>query len=181
MFGAAVAATVGVAQHLHGSQRAVCLGLGAGLCYGVNSALTKTFAHLVPEGPIAVLTHWEPYAPRIATFVGLWPRESMFQGAEIGAGLPVNETVEPITASALGIALFHESINVGARGNLMLLCVAAIIAVACAGVSRKATPRTFTEQPPPRDPRESRSRAQGWRLRRAASSPGSGSTAGRRR
>ncbi len=131
VFGAAVGAVVGVAQHLHGPHRAVCLGLGAGLCYGVNSALTKTFAHLVTQGPLAVLTHWEPYALAVATFTGLWLAQSMFQGAEIGAGLPINETVEPITASVLGIALFHETIDIGAAGNVLLLALAAATAAAC--------------------------------------------------
>jgi drug/metabolite transporter (DMT)-like permease len=144
VLGVAVAATIEIAHHLHGSQRAVCLGLGAGLCYGVNSALTKTFAHLVPEGPVAVLTHWEPYALAIATFTGLWLAQSMFQGAEIGAGLPVNETVEPITASVLGIALFHESLNLGARGNMLLLLVAALVALACVWRLSQTDADTFT-------------------------------------
>jgi drug/metabolite transporter (DMT)-like permease len=131
VFGSAVVASILTARHLSGSHRAVCLGLGAGLCYGVNSALTKTFAHLVTQGPIAVLTHWEPYALTVATFTGLWLAQSMFQGAELGAGLPINETVEPITASILGIILFHETINVGAMGNVMVLLVAALTAAAC--------------------------------------------------
>ncbi len=131
VFGATVVGCVGVARHLHGAQRAVCLGLGSGLCYGVNSALTKTFARLVPHGPVAVLTHWEPYALAIATFTGLWLAQSMFQGAKIDAGLPVNETVEPIVASVLGIALFHETIDVHGATNVVVLLFAGVIALLC--------------------------------------------------
>jgi drug/metabolite transporter (DMT)-like permease len=132
VFGAAVVATIGVAQHLHGAHRAVCLGLGSGLCYGVNSALTKTFAHLVAQGPIAVLTHWEPYALALTSILGLVLIQSMFQRAALGAGLPVNETLEPLIAAGIGILLFHESIDAhSAYGNAlvalsivaMLICV----------------------------------------------------------
>jgi drug/metabolite transporter (DMT)-like permease len=127
--GAVIAVSIACASRLRGGPRATWLGVASGVCFGVNSALSKTFVHLVPHGPVTVLTHWEPYALAATSILGLVLIQSMFQRAALGAGLPVNETLEPLLAAGIGILLFHESIDAhSSYGNaLVALAIVAMI------------------------------------------------------
>ena len=67
----AIAIAIGCAQRSTGGPRATWLGVASGLCFGLNSAFTKSFVHLIPQGPIAVLSHWEPYGLAVTSIGGL--------------------------------------------------------------------------------------------------------------
>lgn len=108
---ATVVLCVGVGRRRSGSQRALVLGLGAGVCFGVTAALTKTFVHLLAHGIVPMLQHWEPYALAVATLAGFLIQQSSFQAGSLAASIAALEVTEPIVATALGIGLFNERIH----------------------------------------------------------------------
>ncbi len=137
--GGVIALAIGFARRLTGGPRATWLGVASGVCFGLNSALSKTFVHLVPRGPVTVLTHWEPYALAITSILGLVLIQSMFQRAALGAGLPVNETLEPLVAAGIGILLFHESIDAhSAYGNALVALAIVAMVVSVTRLARTA-------------------------------------------
>lgn len=129
---AVIACGFAVVRNLRGTPRAVCLGVMSGVCYGSTSAFTKSFAHWFAQNPVSIFWHWESYGLAITTFLGLWLSQSMFQGVSIAVGLPLNETLEPITASAIGAFVLHESLrgeSAAANTTIALSIVAMLLAV----------------------------------------------------
>jgi hypothetical protein len=136
--GLSVLATLG-AGLFTGGPRATCLGLAAGVCNALMSAFSKTFVTLVPHGPVAVLRHWESYGLAVTAIGGLVLIQSMFQNADLAAGLPLNETVEPLLAAFLGASLFGETINGRTNFDNVLIGVAVVMMIASvAHLSRSA-------------------------------------------
>jgi drug/metabolite transporter (DMT)-like permease len=93
-----------------GPRRALLLGAGAGILFGVTGAVTETTGHLLGHGVVHVLTNWAPYALIIATLAGLLLNQSAFQAGELRWSLPVITILEPLVAIAIGEFMFGEHI-----------------------------------------------------------------------
>jgi len=93
-----------------GPRRALALGAGAGVLFGVTGAVTETTGHLLDHGLEHVLTSWVPYALIIATAAGLLLNQSAFQAGELRWSLPVITILEPLVAIAIGELMFGEHI-----------------------------------------------------------------------
>ncbi len=102
---------VAVGRRRSGPQRALLLGLAAGVSFGVTAALTKTFVHLLGAGVVPMLQHWEPYTLAVAAISGLVLAQSSFQAGSLAASIAALEVAEPVVAAALGIGLFQERLH----------------------------------------------------------------------
>ena len=100
-----------VAMRSSGALRASLLALAAGTMFGVAAPLTKAFVHLLPDGPITVLTHWEPYGLAVFTLTGLIVLQSAFQAGELQVSVPFLEAAEPVVASVIGVVLLGERLR----------------------------------------------------------------------
>jgi drug/metabolite transporter (DMT)-like permease len=147
-----IALSIAAAQRFTGASRATLLGIASGVCFGLNSALSKSFVHLIPQGVGVVLTHWEPYALAVTSILGLVLIQSMFQRAELGAGLPVNETLEPLIAAGIGIVLFHESIDAHSAWGNMLVALAIVGMFVCVTRLAREANDLYEDVAPPLTP-----------------------------
>ena len=111
VIGTTIAVCVVAGQRVAGARRALLLGLAAGISFGVSAALTKTFVHLLGQGVIPMLQHWEPYALAVATLGGLLLAQSSFQAGSLSASVAALEVAEPLVAAALGIGLLDEHVK----------------------------------------------------------------------
>jgi drug/metabolite transporter (DMT)-like permease len=96
-----------------GPRRAVALGAGAGILFGVTGAVTETTGHLLDHGIAHVLTSWAPYALVVAGVGGLMLNQSAFQAGALRWSLPVITILEPLVAILIGELMFHEHIAAG--------------------------------------------------------------------
>jgi drug/metabolite transporter (DMT)-like permease len=110
----AVVAAVVRAAGPSGPRRALALGAGAGVLYGVTGAVTETTGHLLDHGIAHVLSSWAPYALVVAAVAGLLLNQSAFQAGELRWSLPVMTILEPLVAIAIGEFMFGEHIAGGA-------------------------------------------------------------------
>ncbi len=76
----AIAVCVGVGSRLSGPPRALFLGIGAGISFGVSVVFTKTFVHLLGGGIPFMLSHWEPYALAASALGGLLLAQQLLPG-----------------------------------------------------------------------------------------------------
>jgi uncharacterized membrane protein len=97
-----------------GRRRAVLLGTGAGLLFGITGALTETTGHLLDHGIVHVLASWTPYALILAGVAALILNQSAFQAGRLEWSLPVMTILEPLTAIVIGEFMFGEHIAGGA-------------------------------------------------------------------
>jgi drug/metabolite transporter (DMT)-like permease len=105
------AVAVGVGRMTSGTLRAVLLAVAAGTMFGLMSAITKTATTELSHGIVNVLTSWPPYALAVTAILALIVVQSAFQSGPLAASMPILDTLEPLTAAAIGVAIFGESLR----------------------------------------------------------------------
>jgi drug/metabolite transporter (DMT)-like permease len=119
-----------------GRPRAMLTGLGAGLVFGIQDALTRqTLQILNSNGVGAMFTTWAPYALVGAGAIGIWLMQSAFNSGPLPMSLPAISAGEPLVGIFLGVLVFGDRIQV-APGELALQAggiVALIVGVILVG------------------------------------------------
>jgi hypothetical protein len=108
---AAVAVQTG--HRSKGQVRATLTGLGAGLVFGIQDALTRQTLEILQGNSVtALFTAWAPYALVGAGIVGIWLMQNAFSAAPLHASLPAIAAGEPLAGIALGIVVFGDRIQI---------------------------------------------------------------------
>jgi len=109
------------AGRLHpGRARAMLTGVGAGLLFGIQDALTRqTLEILGSNGVGAMFTTWAPYALVGAGAIGIWLMQSAFNAGPLPLSLPAIAAGEPLVGLLLGVLVFGDRIQVS-PGELAL-------------------------------------------------------------
>jgi drug/metabolite transporter (DMT)-like permease len=96
-----------------GPARATLTGLGAGLVFGIQDALTRQTLEILQGHPVTVLfTNWPPYCLLATGIVGLWLMQNAFSAGPLHASLPTIAAGEPVAGIALGIVVFGDRIQI---------------------------------------------------------------------
>jgi drug/metabolite transporter (DMT)-like permease len=100
--------------------RAMLTGVGAGLVFGIQDALTRqTLQILQSNGISGVLTTWAPYALVGAGATGIWLMQSAFSAGPLQVSLPAISAGEPLVGILLGVLVFGDRVQV-APGELAI-------------------------------------------------------------
>jgi drug/metabolite transporter (DMT)-like permease len=126
---AGVAAWVG--SRNRGGVQAVMFGVGAGLGFGLASALTKQFTDLVGNGVLSLLGSWELWALLAAGLVGLALGQSALRTGALAPAMAATNAVNLLSSVTLGITVFGERLQ---HGNGRLVLVGVALAVVLVGV-----------------------------------------------
>ena len=96
-----------IGHRKQGHSRATLTGLGAGLVFGIQDALTRQTLEILQRHPWTYLfTVWEAYCLLATGIVGLWLMQN--------ASLPTIAAGEPVAGIALGIVVFGDRIQISA-------------------------------------------------------------------
>jgi hypothetical protein len=128
VIGPMIAACLLIGARSSGPRRALSLGAAAGLLFGVMAGLTKSVVHLIGLGIVDLFTSWEPYALCAVAIAGLLLQQGAYQAGALSLSLPAIAVLEPVTATAIGIGAFEETIR--ASGAAWLLIAASVAAMA---------------------------------------------------
>jgi hypothetical protein len=105
--------SVEVGHRSRGPMRATLVGLGAGLVFGIQDALTRQTLEILQGHPVTVLfTNWPPYCLIGAGVVGIWLMQNAFSAGPLHSSLPTIAAGEPVAGIALGIVVFGDRIQV---------------------------------------------------------------------
>ncbi len=125
-----------------GPVRATLTGVGAGLVFGIQDALTRQTLQILQEHSVAaLLSSWPAYALLGAGILGFWLMQNAFSAAPLRASLPAIAAGEPVAGITLGILVFGDRVQISA-GTLALQ--AAGIAALIIGVVMVARSRAFS-------------------------------------
>jgi len=95
-----------------GQVRATLTGVGAGLVFGIQDALTRqTLTGLQGNSWTVLFTTWSAYALVGAGIVGIWLMQNAFSAAPLHASLPAIAAGEPLAGIALGIVVFGDRVQ----------------------------------------------------------------------
>jgi hypothetical protein len=104
---------VQVGRHRPSRTRAMLTGVGAGLIFGIQDALTRqTLEILQSSGISAMFTTWAPYALVGAGALGIWLMQSAFNAGPLQESLPAISAGEPLVGILLGVIVFGDRIQV---------------------------------------------------------------------
>jgi drug/metabolite transporter (DMT)-like permease len=140
-------AAVQAGRHRSGKQRATLTGLGAGLVFGIQDALTRqTLQILQHHGMSGLLHSWSAYCLVATGAVGLLLMQSAFNAGPLHASLPTITAGEPVAGILLGILVFGDRISLSPAslamhaGGLFTLVVGVVLVARAPALSnlRKA-------------------------------------------
>ncbi|NJC71182.1 DMT family transporter [Planosporangium thailandense] len=130
--GTITASLVHLARRLRPQHEAAVLGLGAGMLFGLQAALTSTaMRRLFNHGLLALLVSWTPYALVAVAVVGMLLAQSAYKLAPLPVSYPPVAAAEPIAGIAIGIGVLEGSLRIA---PLALAVEILALAVMTAGV-----------------------------------------------
>src|SRR5215469_11607168 len=92
--------------------KAMLTGIGAGLIFGIQDALTRQTLEILQSGGISgMFTTWAPYALLGAAAIGIWLMQSAFNAGPLQVSLPGISAGEPLVGILLGIIVFGDRIQ----------------------------------------------------------------------
>jgi hypothetical protein len=145
LVGACVFAAAGLP---HGTRRSLVLAVAAGVLLGVSAPLTKTAIAGFEDGLWTGVGSWELWAMAVTASLGTFWQQSSYQAGDVQTSLPAVTVLKPVVAMALGLTIYHETLQIGGVGDLVLLAAVAAMAVATVVLGRLAAPEV-AEAPPP--------------------------------
>jgi drug/metabolite transporter (DMT)-like permease len=105
-------AAVQAGRQRHDSRRATLTGLGAGLVFGIQDALTRqTLQILQHHGLAGLLQSWSAYCLVATGAVGVLLMQYAFSAGPLHASLPTVAAGEPVAGILLGIVVFGDRIS----------------------------------------------------------------------
>ncbi len=137
-------AAVRAGHHKSGHTRATLTGLGAGLVFGIQDALTRQTLEILQGNSYSLtilFTSWPVYALAGAGIVGIWLMQNAFSAAPLRASLPAIAAGEPVAGMALGIVVFGDRVQMSTG---MLAMEAGGIAALIIGVVAVARASAFS-------------------------------------
>ncbi|MFD1661736.1 DMT family transporter [Streptomyces caeni] len=130
--GGVVALLVPTGVSRRGRLRTALYAICAALMLALLDSLTKSAAGLFRVDGFGAFSRWEPYSLIVVGAVGLVLSQSAYQAGSLAISLPIIDTLEPIGAVAIGIAVFGEQL----ASSVWALTVQALgAAMAVAGIA----------------------------------------------
>ncbi|GAA2933504.1 DMT family transporter [Streptomyces argenteolus] len=136
-----VALLTAVGASRRGPVRPASYAVAAAVMLALFDGLTKSTADRVRTDGFGALFHWELYALMAVGVLGLVLSQSAFQAGSLAISLPIIDTLEPIGAGVIGVAVFGEqlALSAGALAVQMVGAAAAVIGIVLLGRSPLAT------------------------------------------
>jgi hypothetical protein len=139
--GPVVAGCLVLARVRSGTARAGLLAVAVGVLGGVLAVLTKSVVDTAAGGILAVVGSGDTYALVGVGLTGIYLQQLAFQAGNLRASLPVMTVLEPLTATALGVTLLHEHVQLGVlRVAALIVCalLATVATITLAGLQAQS-------------------------------------------
>ncbi len=114
--------------------KALILAAASGFALGYLAASTELVGHETKHGILHTLTTVGPYALVVSGIVVLLLIQSAYQLGEIRFTLPILTVLQPLVAMSIGIAMFHDRINVKGMGHMAPIVEIAGLIIMCVSV-----------------------------------------------
>ncbi|MGI5246144.1 DMT family transporter [Dactylosporangium sp. CA-139066] len=111
--GAITATLVSLARRMVPRHEAAVLGLGAGMLFGLQAALTSAAAHrLFDRGLKPLMLSWTPYAILAIAIIGILLAQSAYKLAPLPVSYPPVAAAEPLAGVAIGVGVLDGSLRI---------------------------------------------------------------------
>lgn len=100
-----------VGSRLSGGDKAVTLGVAAGLGFGLQAAVTKTFVTLVGGGVLGLLTTWSTYVLIVSAITGFVLQQTSLKTGVLAPAMASSNSVTLFASVILGIVVYGETLS----------------------------------------------------------------------
>jgi drug/metabolite transporter (DMT)-like permease len=144
--GALVLVLFGVGRRFTGASKALTFGAAAGLGYGLQAAVTKTFVTEIGGGVLGLLTSWSVYVLIISAVSGFALQQSALKTGVLAPAMASSNSVTLFSSVILGITVYGESLSKTGTGHAGSAVVGLLVAIA--GIAFLAGSAAPQEAPP---------------------------------
>jgi drug/metabolite transporter (DMT)-like permease len=106
-----VAVLVVVGARFSGGAKAITLGAAAGLGFGLQAAVTKTFVTEIGGGVLSLLASWPVYVLILSAVIGFTLQQTSLKTGVLAPAMASANSVTLFTSVILGIAVYGEVIS----------------------------------------------------------------------
>ena len=124
-----VVALVVVGVRFSGAARALTFGAAAGLGFGLQAAVTKTFVTEVGSGVLALLSGWSAWVLILSALTGFALQQSALKTGVLAPAMASANSVTLFTSVVLGITVYDEQISKGGTGHSSSAYLGLIVAI----------------------------------------------------
>jgi drug/metabolite transporter (DMT)-like permease len=150
--GALVVALFMVGQRFTGAAKALTFGAAAGLGYGLQAAVTKTFVTEISGGVLGLLASWSTYVLIISAVTGFALQQSALKTGVLAPAMASSNSVTLFSSVILGITVYGETLaktGTGHSGSTVIGLVVAVVGIAFLAGSEEPTAVPGTAHPSP--------------------------------
>jgi len=148
--GVLVIVLVGVGGRFRGAARALTFGAAAGLGFGLQAAVTKTFVTETGSGILALLSSWPVWVLILSAVTGFVLQQSALKTGVLAPAMASANSVTLFTSVVLGLTVYDEQISKGGAGHSSSAFLGLIVAiVGIALLAGSDAPRTSAPSPSP--------------------------------
>jgi drug/metabolite transporter (DMT)-like permease len=127
--GVLVVVLVGVGARFRGAARALTFGAAAGLGFGLQAAVTKTFVTEVGSGILALLSSWSVWVLLLSALTGFALQQSSLKTGVLAPAMASANSVTLFTSVVLGITVYGERISKVGAGHSSSAFLGLIVAI----------------------------------------------------
>jgi drug/metabolite transporter (DMT)-like permease len=137
-----------VGARFTGAAKALTYGAAAGLGYGLQAAVTKTFVTEVGSGIVALLSSWSVYVLILSALTGFALQQSSLKTGVLAPAMASANSVTLFTSVILGVAVYDEMLSKSGAGHVSSAFVGLAIALAGIALLAGATAPEASEHQP---------------------------------
>jgi drug/metabolite transporter (DMT)-like permease len=119
----------GIGWRFRGAAKALTFGAAAGLCFGFQAAVTKTFVTELGNGILALLGGWSVYALIASAVIGFVLQQSALKTGVLAPAMASSNAVTLFASVVLGITVYDETLSKPGAGHLGGAVIGLMVAV----------------------------------------------------
>jgi drug/metabolite transporter (DMT)-like permease len=146
VIGIAVLVLAMVGRRFDGAAKALTLGAAAGLGFGLQAAVTKTFVTEIGHGVVALLSSWSVYLLIASAISGFVLQQGALKTGVLAPAMASSNSVTLFASVVLGIAVYNETLSKTGGAHLGAAWVG--LALAIVGIAFLASSQAPAETAP---------------------------------
>ncbi len=143
----------GVGRRFTDAARALTFGAAAGLGYGLQAAVTKTFVTELGGGVLGVLGSWSVYVLILSALSGFALQQSALKTGVLAPAMASSNSVTLFSSVVLGVTVYGETLSKSGSSHTgstvagLLVAIVGIALLAGSEAPQEAAPRTPDPSP----------------------------------
>ncbi len=118
-----------VGRRFTGAAKALTFGAAAGLGYGLQAAVTKTFVTELGGGVLSLLSSWSVYVLIISAVTGFALQQSALKTGVLAPAMASSNSVTLFSSVVLGVTVYGEALSKGGTAHASSAAVGLLIAL----------------------------------------------------